>query len=203
MIRATAALAPRRLQAATRFLSPMGQVMGAIDVEQPKYDVLKTGDGYEVRRYEAATAVETVAPPEEENASFGRLARFIGVFGKPENAADQAIAMTAPVVTMQTNEGSRMQFILPADQHGQAPNPNSSQVRLVERPAASIFGVETFSGSWDTSAAAERASSLKTKLMQDGYTLDETVPWQYWRYNPPFTLPFLRTNEVAISLKSE
>ena len=33
------------------------------------------------------------------DGSFGRLARFIGVFGTPENGKAKPIAMTAPVVT--------------------------------------------------------------------------------------------------------
>jgi len=180
----------------------MGSVFGTVGEETPKFEVLRSGEGYEVRRYAACTAVETTGSnPAEDNKSFGRLAKFIGVFGSPENAAVEKIAMTAPVVTFEGGSGTRMQFILPAGKHGVAPQPTDSQVQIVERPSGMVFAVQGFSGSWSHAEAAERAAALKEKLEQDGLQVDQAQPWQFFRYNPPWTLPMLRTNEVAVPLK--
>lgn len=184
-----------------RSAQAMGSVFGVIDVEAPSFEVLRNMDGYEIRRYGPSTAIETTAAGAEENNAFGRLARFIGVFGQPENAGDEKIAMTAPVVTKDGGDkGMRMQFILPANKHGQAPAPTSSQVQLVERQGG-VFAVEGFSGSWNSVGAAQRAAALVERLGKDGFVVDKAVPWEFFRYNPPWTLPPFRRNEVAVPVK--
>jgi len=108
--------------------------------------------------------------------------------------------MTAPVVTTAGARGEEMQFILPANVNNSAPQPTNQQVRLVTRPAA-VLGVQTFSGSWNTAAAQSRATALAQTLQADGYTLKQGAQWQYFRYNPPWTLPAFRKNEVAVELQ--
>lgn len=176
----------------------LNSVFGVIDVSTPDYEVLDRGQGYEIRRYPTSTAIATEGSAHGGN-SFMRLAGFIGVMGKPQNDRNEKIAMTAPVVTMQSNEGEQMQFILPSNFNGSAPQPTGQGVHVVTRPS-SVFGVETFSGSWSTHEAEERAKKLSIKLKADGYTLREHTPWQYFRYNPPWTLSVFRTNEVAVPI---
>ncbi|CAN7137860.1 unnamed protein product [Brassica rapa subsp. narinosa] len=89
----------------------MGMVFGKIVVETPKYTVSKSGDGYEVRQYPPAVSAEVTYDPSEfkgdRDGGFQVLAKYIGVFGKPEN---QKIAMTAPVVT---TEGEKIAMTSP------------------------------------------------------------------------------------------
>merc|ERR1712003_424439 len=118
--------------------------------------------------------------------------------GKPQNDQHQEIAMTAPVVTIPSGMGEEMQFILPSEVNDSAPKPIAAGVHLVTRPA-SAFGVETFSGNYNTPDAEKRARSLALRLQADGYIL-KNESWQYFRYNPPWTLPFFRTNEVAVPI---
>ena len=78
----------------------MGSALGRISEEQPRYDVARACDGYEVRTYEACCVIETTYDPrerDEQGKSFMRLAKYIGVLSKPRNARDEKIAMTAPV----------------------------------------------------------------------------------------------------------
>merc|ERR1719181_996467 len=60
----------------------MGMVFGSIDVERAKFDVVTHGadNGYEIRRYHPAVAVSTTQEP-----MFSNLAKYIGVFGEPQN----------------------------------------------------------------------------------------------------------------------
>merc|ERR1712232_157027 len=101
---------------------------------------------------------------------------------------------------MRSNEGEAMQFILPTKFNGSAPQPTAQGVELVTRPS-SVLGVETFSGSWSFHQAEERAKKLSFTLKADGYTLKENQPWQYFRYNPPWTISIFRTNEVAVPIQ--
>ena len=89
----------------------IGMVFGKIVVETPKYTVAKSGDGYEVREYPPAVSAEVTYDPSEfkgdKDGGFQVLAKYIGVFGKPEN---QKIAMAAPVVA---TEGEKIAMTSP------------------------------------------------------------------------------------------
>lgn len=90
------------------------EIFGAIPYEQPRYTVLQkfsaTGGcpAFEIRKYEPAVAAEVHASDmphitDKEkftSAAFRTLAKYIGVFSKPENTAAEGVAMTSPV-TMQ------------------------------------------------------------------------------------------------------
>lgn len=176
----------------------LSSVFGVVDVDTPAYEVLREGRDYEIRRYASSTAIETSGVG--DNNAFMSLAGYIGVTGSPQNLRGQSIPMTAPVVTIPKAGGEEMQFILPQDVNSSAPQPTNQKVRLVNKSAA-VLGVETFSGTWDTSAAKSRAEALARRLQGDGYTLKQDAPWQYFRYNPPWTIPAFRKNEVAVEIE--
>eukprot|EP00930_Biecheleria_cincta_P090631 TRINITY_DN80042_c0_g1_i1.p1 TRINITY_DN80042_c0_g1~~TRINITY_DN80042_c0_g1_i1.p1 ORF type:complete len:242 (+),score=34.33 TRINITY_DN80042_c0_g1_i1:79-804(+) len=177
----------------------LGSVFGVVDVDVASYEVLAQGDGYEIRRYAASTAVATTTGT--EHGAFMRLAGFIGVMGQAKNERRQQIPMTAPVVNVESAHGAEMQFILPVEVNNTAPRPTDRDVHLVARPPT-VFGVETFSGSWRTADVANRAAALAAKLQVGGYRVDKSAPWLYMRYNPPWTLGPFRRNEVAVQLQT-
>jgi hypothetical protein len=56
-----------------------------------------------------------------------------------------------------------------------------------------------FSGNPNTAQLKKRSTDLKAALKASGLlTVMSGVPVCYAFYNPPFTLPFLRRNEVMI-----
>lgn len=177
----------------------LGSVFGVVDVDVASYEVLAHGDGFEIRRYAASTAVATTT--EAGHGAFMRLAGFIGVMGEAKNERRQKIPMTAPVVNVESSHGAEMQFILPVQVNSTAPKPTGQGVHLVTRPSA-MFGVETFSGSFRTADVAKRATALAAKLRVGGYKVDKSAPWLYMRYNPPWTLGPFRRNEVAVQLQT-
>lgn len=176
----------------------LSSVFGVVDVDTAAYDVLVQNSDYEIRRYASSEAIATLAGGGDH--SFMDLAGYIGVTRSPQNNRGQKIAMTAPVVTIPSAEGEEMQFILPRNVNGSAPQPTGQNVQLVNRPAA-VFGVQTFAGAWDTMAVQRRAAALAQRLQADGYVLKQHAPWQYFRYNPPWTIPALRKNEVAVQIE--
>merc|ERR1719201_1551961 len=104
----------RRHRSRGQFSQPaMGMVFGKIDVECARYTVQRQlAKGMEIRRYAPCVAVETpcTALSKDNDGAFRRLAKYIGVFGTPQNSAAQAVAMPAPVV----NHAGMMAFLLPA-----------------------------------------------------------------------------------------
>jgi len=127
------------------------------------------------------------------NGGFRRLARYIGVFGVPENGMETPIAMTAPVVTeapsitptkiamtapvvtQNGNAGANatMAFLLPAEfaeKHasvGTLPQPSNPAVRLREVPE-SIVAVSSFSGYVSEAKVREKLSALRRVLRSAG-----------------------------------
>jgi hypothetical protein len=143
------------------------------------------------------------------NEGFRRLAGYI--FGG--NHRDSTIAMTAPVqqsggtkiamtapVAQQNSrgEGSTIRFFMPSKWSMDAlPRPDDDRVRLVTVPAETV-AVLRFSGDRSSRAVAARATELREALRAKGIEADG--PAVAWFYDPPWTLPFRRRNEIAITV---
>ena len=188
--------------------------------ETPDYEVAATlASGVEIRRYGERLAAETAvqAAPGARNDAFRRLADYI--FGG--NAAERNIAMTTPVATAARPPGGRddagappapvaadarggalvMRFFLPRDiEPGAAPPPRDPRVRLVEVPAETL-AVLRFSGRPSDARVVERTDELLAALDQAG--IEPQGQPQAFFYDPPWTLPPLRRNEVAVPVAPE
>ena len=187
--------------------------------EEPSYEVVAGTDAYEIRRYGERVAADTVVEAGEEaarNQGFRRLADYIfgnnmadtkidmtaPVAQQPAGAGGESekIAMTAPVAQQRTETGAwQVRFFLPADYTLEnAPTPNNDQVRLHRVPPQTM-AVRRFSGSRSPEAVAEETQALLAAL--------ENSPWQptgkpvAWFYDPPWTVPALRRNEVAVPVE--
>jgi len=208
----------------------MGSVFGKETVAEPAFDVLmervdhNVKTAYELRQYGERFAAEVQYKAEDEMGSpFRALARYIGVFGTPENEGKTPISMTAPVVMEENKEGTKMamtapvvmesndegsktmKFILPAeyDEMSKIPKPTNPDVHIQEIPPQ-VGAVHRFSGSLSEATNRQVAAQLAEQLTADGldrmsieYVLDH---YQYWGYNPPFTLPMFRRNEIWVEL---
>lgn len=117
-------------------------------------------------------------------------------------AEPEPVAMTAPVITddQQAPGKVTMQFLLPSKytKAEEAPRPTDERVVIRELPERK-FGVVKFSGVTSEKAVREKAEGLKVALEKDGFTIKG--PFVLARYNPPWTLPPLRTNEVMFPVE--
>jgi hypothetical protein len=176
--------------------------------EEPAFEILGQEAGLEIRRYGPRLAAETTVEADEMGArsqGFSRLAGYI--FGGNAGAARIAmtapvaqqaqgtrIAMTAPVAQAVTGEGHVIRFFLPAALRD-PPAPNDPRVRIVE-VAGETVAVFRFTGSIDPgSVAAARARLLAALPRTRWVAAGEPVTWFY---DPPWTIPALRRNEIAI-----
>ncbi|TKW17751.1 hypothetical protein SEVIR_5G388400v4 [Setaria viridis] len=134
---------------------------------------------------------------EASSEKIAMTAPVITTGGEPE-----PVAMTAPVITddQQAPGKVTMQFLLPSKyaKAEDAPRPTDERVVIREVPERK-YGVARFSGVAAEKTVREKAEGLRAALEKDGYTVKG--PFVLARYNPPFTLPPLRTNEVMIPVE--
>jgi hypothetical protein len=108
--------------------------------------------------------------------------------------------MTAPVTGQKTPLGWRYAFVLPSGYTlANAPVPGNPDVRL-ERVAARKVAVVRYSGSWSETAYEENLKLLR-QWMRNNRLEADSLP-RVAGYDPPWTLPFLRRNEIMIDIKS-
>ena len=178
--------------------------------EQPHYVVLQAlPHSVEIRRYDAREAIEATVrgtdPGKGVNDAFGLLFRYITGANQreqkiamtvPVRTDSQRIAMTTPVQTTTADGSVSMRFFLPrAVVKAGAPAPLDPRLHLVQVPAATIAALR-YSGIPTQAERDRNAGWLKYELSKSVWQPDGGM-FQL-NYDPPFTIPFLRRNEIAV-----
>ena len=187
----------------------------AMAIEEPKYTVLEKTEPFELRLYSPMILAEVKVDgdlDEASNQGFRLIAAYI--FG--QNQVSQKISMTAPVAIEEQNiksakiamtapvniESSASQwtvsFVMPSEYTLESlPKPLNSKVQLRQIPAIKRAVIQ-FSGFYNSQKVADKTLELeewiKTRNLQA-----IGVP-KFARYNPPWTLPFMRRNEVMLDI---
>ncbi|TKY63399.1 Heme-binding protein [Spatholobus suberectus] len=165
-----------------------------------------------------------------KDGGFTVLANYIGALGNPQNAKPEKIAMTAPVITKDGVVGSgsgeriamtapvvtkggggggeegkknkmvTMQFVLPAvyGKAEEAPRPTDERVAIREEGERK-YGVVRFGGVVSEEVVREKVEKLRASLEKDGFKV--VGDYLLARYNPPWTIPAFRTNEVMVPVE--
>lgn len=164
---------------------------------EPAHDVEMRRGLLEIRRYAPARVVETTVDASWDEAldqGFRRLAGFI--FGG--NQSKQRIPMTAPVLGTGDGDGFRVSFVLPP---GVAPStPDDVRVALSDLPARRV-AVIRFNGRHDAHSIEVHKAELTHELVANG--LKPRGVAVYAGYDPPWTLPLLRRNELWVELEEQ
>lgn len=188
-------------------------VFGGKAAPEPAYDVIRSDGDFEIRDY-PAIAIAVTPMADGQRAAFGRLFDYIS--GENEGAKEIAmtapvlqsaeagteIAMTAPVLQSFGADGEReMVFVLTDDFTAEtAPEPADPQVRIAELPARRVAAYR-FSGSFSDDAIAESTGTLQEWIREQ--RLSPIGPPESAGYNPPWTLPPFRRNEVLIPIAAD
>ena len=187
-------------------------------LEMPRYTVLSSGEGYEVREYESCSVVKVELSGAAADGGFGGAlaasslggynalaAYFLGA-----NAMGEPVDLTSPVRVDAPTEGNgqklSMSLLLPsAYTASTAPAPTNPSVKLTQY-AKQTFAIAKFSGLATDGEVRRGVAKLRRDAERGGVALaspyDAESPYAYCvlQYNPPYTLPWLRTNEVAVPI---
>jgi hypothetical protein len=187
-------------------------------IEEPSYQLIKQDGVFECRAYPDLILAQVTVEGDMSDAGARGFRLIAGyIFGK--NAANtqtqsaQRIAMTAPVVmqassqtiamtapvTMRKTDAKQwsMYFVMPREYAlNTLPTPLDPRVKLLTQPPA-VKAVIRFSG-FNSEAKTQEKAQLLIKWMHSQGLTPIGEP-ELARYNPPWTLPFLRRNEVLIS----
>jgi len=192
------------------FFSITGNVMAT---EEAKYAVLEKEGRFELRQYEPCIVAETLVEgdfDEVGNAGFRRLFRYISGDNQQkmpismtapvaQEMKSEKISMTAPVTQEKTGNYWSIAFVMPAEYTMDTlPIPTDAKVTLRSIPAR-LVAVITYSGTWSESRYEEHKAMLD--MMMSKRKLKTAGEYIYARYNPPFTLWFLRRNEVLVPVE--
>jgi len=191
-------------------------VFGIQSEESPEYKTLLTVNKIQIRQYSPYIIAKTKVKGVFDNASsegFKILAGYI--FGDniankkiSENSTainakeveSSKIAMTAPVTMKSVDTNSWvMSFSMPSKYDLETlPRPNDKRITL-EKVDKKTFAVLTFSGSWNESKNKQKAEELKKWIVDQKKYNIKSQP-AYAGYNPPWTIPIFKKNEVLIEI---
>ena len=202
-----------RIILATVALTFTGTVMAT---EEPQFSILEKTSPFELRSYAPMILAEVKVEGNLDEASsqgFRLIAAYI--FG--QNQVSEKIAMTSPVVvegqapqsakiamtspvTIESNAGQwTISFVMPAEYTMESlPKPLNSKVQLRQIPAVKR-AVISFTGFYNENKIAERTLELEEWMKSKN--LQGTGAPKFARYNPPWTLPFMRRNEIMIDIR--
>ena len=203
----------RSVLAALLILISGAQVKADSDVEHARYSVVASSGDIEIRDYAAQVVAETTVSGERSSAiseGFRRLAGYI--FGA--NQPGEKIAMTAPVTIEKQTQAKlpvsstqeeladgiwRIQFVMPSEYTlASLPKPKNNLVNIRQVPSRT-YAVYVYSGLNGIEKVSKITQDLTAWIDQNHYEAIGTP--QLARYNPPWTLPIFRRNEVLIEVK--
>jgi hypothetical protein len=188
----------------------------AMAIEEPRYSVLENTPPFELRSYEPMIVAEVQVDGDLDTASrqgFQLIAAYI--FGKNQvnDGADNSapiiieerpsksakIAMTAPVIVENSAERWTVSFVMPAEYTlATLPKPLDSRVQIRTLPAVKKAVIQ-FTGFYDGQKVTKKTIELEGWIR--GNNLQAIGSPQFARYDPPWTLPFLRRNEILINVR--
>lgn len=182
-------------------------------VEEPAFKLELSQDNFQVRDYAPTVVAETTVQGDAWGSrfeGFGPLADYIFANGREgekiamtapvtQQAPREKIAMTAPV-TQEARDNGRwtIAFTMPAGSTLQSlPAPVSPDVKLTEQPSRRM-AVYSFTGLATASDMEAAKKALLQKVSSAGLTPRGEPVFAF--YDPPWTMAFLRRNEVMIEV---
>jgi len=183
----------------------------AMATEEPSYDVVETFEGgVEIREYAGYIVAEVTVEGDRrraQNAAFRPLFNYISGQGRAGAEIDMttpvtaqaSIDMTAPVTSEAAGEDRwTVAFIMPAQWTMETlPEPADARVSLREVPARRL-AVIRFSGIMNDNRAARGLAELERVIAEQG--LSPVSDPVYASYDPPWTVPWARRNEIMIEI---
>ena len=193
-------------------------LIGAVNsmaIEEAPYKVLNSSEKFELREYAPHILAETIVEGDLEGAgdkAFRRLFRYISGDNRSrarvamtapvsQEKAGEKISMTAPVGQQPSGDRWAVSFMMPSGYTLETlPIPDDPLITLRQVPARRMAAVR-YSGLWSEGNYRDNLKGLEAWIRAQGLTATGDPVWA--RYNPPWTLWFLRRNEILIPVAAE
>jgi hypothetical protein len=188
--------------------------------EEPKFSIIEESEPFELRAYAPQLIAEVKVEGDLDTASsqgFRLIAAFI--FG--QNQVSEKISMTAPVA-IETAQRTKIamtvpvgieaskesatgvnqwlfSFVMPSEYTmATLPKPLNPLVTIRELPAQKRAAI-IFSGFNNEAKVLEKTKALEEWIKSK--QLQAIGNPQFARYNPPWSIPFMRRNEILITVR--
>jgi hypothetical protein len=182
------------------------------NIAMPNYSVAATKSEYEIRHYDPYIIAETSIGSEPGSSGFKELFQYISGNNtgrskltmtapvlKSADGGGQKLAMTAPVLKQNSAGSGTISFLMPPGSRlEELPKPKSPKITLREIPGHKV-AVVRFSGVADAGTVKGKTEHLLGLLRQDGVKIRSTPITAL--YNPPWTPPFMRRNEIMVEIE--
>src|SRR6056297_8601 len=165
-------------------------------VEQIDYDILLKEEAMEIRRYEGFNVAEIKKEGKNVmDSGFNDIFRYIS----GGNESSEKISMTSPVLSEMEDNFVKTSFVMPKEHNfEELPQPIDKAVQIRRVPSGT-YGTIRFTGSWKQEKFLNMGGHLRLWLESKGYEIVSNAIVA--RYNPPFTPPFLRRNEIRYEVR--
>lgn len=187
--------------------------MGIRNYEEPNYQTIVQEDQFEVRQYSDVLVAQASSPgtyKESSGQNFERLAGYI--FGKNkanekmdmttpvlQEQQSQKLDMTVPVLQQQSNTNWTMTFVLPSKYSIETvPTPLDENVTVKVLPEIKVATLQ-YSGKMNENNIQKHTQMLEDWVIKKGFNAVSS-PYSA-AYDPPWTLPMLRRNEIHIPIE--
>ena len=163
--------------------------------------MVRTEGRFEIRDYPETVVARTRATggdhDDRTSVAFGRLFDYIS----GENRDERSIPMTAPVLLTPEDGAQIMDFVMPAaEETATLPGPSDPEVEIRALPPRRVV-TYTFEGVLTASSIRDATRELATWM--DGRGLRAVSTPRSAGYDPPWTLPFLRRNEIHVEIDAD
>ena len=182
------------------------------NVETPSYKVIQSKGKIEIREFDPMVIAEVQVVGRRKDAissGFKLLADYI--FGNNisqenidttatiQRPAGEKIAMTAPVQQQLANNSWLVSFVMPSEYNLEdLPKPKNVEVKLKNVPVKRFVTIQ-FSGTSSDENLAKHKKLLVEFIKTNSISVTGTSKYAF--YNPPWTLPLMRRNEVMFEVQ--
>lgn len=162
--------------------------------ETAPYKTIRKDGHFEIREYEAYYTAGIEELSLEGSSGFNQIFNYIS----GGNESSEKINMTTPVFNELGKDKISTEFVMPKKYHKDSPpepaNPRVKIRKTEKKLAASV----TFSGTTNPKKIREYEEMLLNWITKN--KMKPSGNFRLARYNPPFTPPFLRRNEILMDI---
>jgi len=161
------------------------------------YSVIKKYDAFEIRKYDSINIVSVETKKPIGSQGFSMLFNYIS----GQNEEKKEIPMTAPVINKVSETASNMAFVMPGDMTLETIPKPLREGLIIKQMNSGYYAVSAFKGLNNQKKINRKIEAFRELLEEKGFSI--LSEFYLARFDPPFTLPMLRRNEIMVEIDYE